>query len=127
MTAQTLVIPGFPRPEIARALSPNGRVHWAAKRKARLHVVDMVTAYALKSGLQRMQGHVVMQPVFTYPDHRKRDDDNLATGVMKAARDCLVKGGWLEADDMEHLRQLPPEVRVEKGCRSLEIRLENSD
>lgn len=121
---QTLVLEGFPRPEIARALSPNGRVHWSDKRKARLNVVDHVTVSAIKGGLKLMRGLVVLYPTFVYPDHRKRDDDNLATGVLKACRDCLVQGQWLEADDLEHLRQMPVEVRIEKGVRRLELRFE---
>lgn len=121
---QTLVLEDFPRPEIARALSPNGRAHWAAKRKARLNVVDHVTVAAIRGGLRLMRGQVVLSATFVYPDHRKRDDDNLATGVLKAVRDCLVLGQWLEADDIEHLRQMPVEVRVEKGRRALEITLE---
>lgn len=62
---------------------------------------------------------VIMQPIFIYPVKRKRDDDNLATGVLKAVRDALVRMGILAADDIEHLRQLPVEVRVEKGRRAL--------
>ncbi|HEY8743964.1 MAG TPA: hypothetical protein VIU62_12735 [Chloroflexota bacterium] len=123
---QTLVIEDFPRPEIARTLSPNGRAHWAAKRKARINVIDHVTVAALGQHLRNFPAIwlVVLSPTFIYPDHRRRDDDNLATGVMKAVRDCLVNGGWLEADDTDHLKQMPVEVRVEKGRRALELRFE---
>lgn len=124
MTAQTLTLPDFPRPDMARLLSPNGRAHWAAKRKARLYVIDTVVVWAIKSGLRHMHGPVTMQPVFTYPIARKRDDDNLGTGILKAVRDALVNGGWLEADDVEHLYQDRPEVVVQKGVRSLELRFE---
>ena len=123
--SQTLVLWDFPRPDVARLLSPNGRAHWAAKRKARLSVMDHVVVAGITSGLKVMWGGMVtLYPTFVYPDHRKRDDDNLATGVMKAVRDSLVQAQWLEADDLEHLRQMPVEVRVEKGHRSLELRFE---
>lgn len=118
---QTLVLPNFPRPDMARALSPNGRAHWAVKRKARVYVVEHVMLYARQAGLQPMRGMVTLWPIFTYPDNRRRDDDNLATGVMKAVRDCLVNGGWLVADDTDHLRQMTPGVSVVKGQRSLEL------
>lgn len=124
MSVQTITLDDFPRPEIARALSPNGRVHWTAKRKARLSVIDHVTVAAIRGGLLHMRGLVVLTATFTYPIARARDDDNLATGVMKAVRDCLVSGQWLDADDTEHLRQMPVEVRVEKGKRALELRFE---
>lgn len=116
---QTLVLVDFPRPDIARILSPNGRAHWRAKYAAVASVDHLVTSIALIQKLQPMQGFITIEPRFIYPVSRKRDDDNLATGVMKVVRDVLVKRGYLLADDMEHLRQLPVVVRVEKGRRAL--------
>jgi hypothetical protein len=121
---QAITIEDFPRPEIARQLSPNGRAHWAVRQKARRTVVDHVTAAALRGGLQRMRGLVVLHVTFVYGEHRTRDQDNLTTGVMKALIDCLVKGGWLAADDMTHLRIAPVDVRIEKGRRAVELRFE---
>lgn len=120
---QVLVIPDFPHPTVARVLSPNGRLNRLSKeyRKARLVVIDNVTVYALKQDLKHMHGRWRMTPYFVFPDHRKRDDDNLATGVMKLARDTLVSGGWLEADDAAHLLQERPNISVEKGVRHLRL------
>lgn len=119
-----LTIPEFPLPAMARALSPNGRAHWTVKRRARLYVAEHIKVYASASRLPRMEGKVTMYPHFTFPNHRSRDDDNLATGVLKAVRDCLVNGGWLEADDMDHLRQMPVEITVERGKRLMSLRFE---
>lgn len=123
---QSLVIPDFPHPTVARALSPNGRLNRLSKeyRKARLVVIDNTTVYAIKQGLKPMHGKVRMTPYFVYPDHRKRDDDNLATGVTKLVRDTLVKGGWLEADDKEHLEQASVTVVIEKGHREMRLEFE---
>jgi hypothetical protein len=124
VTVQTIVIEDFPRPEIARQLSPNGRAHWAIRHKARQSVIDHVTAAAIRGGLRHMRGLVVLHATFVYGEQRTRDQDNLTTGVTKAVIDCLVKGNWLDADDMTHFRLAPVEVRLEKGRRALELRFE---
>lgn len=116
---QVLTLEPFPRPETARALSPNGRVHWAVRKYHVDLVHGTVVIVARAIALPIMRGMVTLQPTFVYPVKRARDDDNLATGVMKAVRDALVRGGWLEADDTEHLRQLPVIVQVERGRRAL--------
>ncbi len=127
MGVSVLVLEDFPQPATARALSPNGRVHWAPKRIARLSVVDHVTVAALRSGLQRLRAPVTLHVVYTVPDHRHRDQDNYTTGVLKVAIDTLVRGGWLpDGDDTEHLHIEPVEVVVQKGRRALELRLEET-
>jgi hypothetical protein len=124
MQRQQLLLDNFPRPSVARTLSPNGRAHHMQRARATEAVAIHVRVMAIMQGLRRMQGPVVMQPTFVYPVRRKRDDDNAATGVLKATRDALVRGSWLEADDVEHLRQLPVEMRIEKGRRALELSFE---
>jgi hypothetical protein len=122
---QTLVLDRFPDPEMARCLSPNGRAHWASKKQAREYVAQHVWYCARMQGLEPMlDGVVTMWPTFIYPVHRRRDDDNLASGILKSLRDCLVRRRLIEADDLEHLRQMPVEVRVERGRRALELRFE---
>lgn len=116
---QMLTMHDFPRPEMARALSPNGRAHWTKKMDARDYVHERVWFHAETQGLDIMVVPVTMRPIFIFPVKRARDDDNLATGVLKAVRDALVRNLILQADDMEHLRQLPVEVRIEKGRRAL--------
>lgn len=74
-----------------------------------------------------MHGPVILRATFTYPLRRKRDDDNLATGVMKAVRDALVKRRYLLNDDLQHLRQMPVEVVVEKGVRRLVLEFEEEE
>jgi hypothetical protein len=118
-TVQRLVLEHFPTATTARVLSPNGRAHWASKHAATRSVRGVVAAHALRQELNAMHGLVEIQPTFVYPVARKRDDDNLGTGVMKAVRDALVGRGYLEADDMAHVRQLRPIVEIQRGRRAL--------
>jgi hypothetical protein len=114
-----LTLLDFPQPEVARCLSPNGRSSWFVRHKVRVRVEERVWAEAKRQELPKMRGLVVMRPTLVYPVARKRDDDNAATGVMKVVRDVLAKGGWIETDDTDHLRQEPVEIRVTKGVRML--------
>lgn len=116
---QRMVIERFPDPVTARTLSPNGRAHWATRKKAVDLVHVVVARDARDTRLQPMAGKVILQPTFVYPVKRPRDDDNLSTGVLKAVRDALVRGGYLQADDMDHLEQRRPIVQIEKGRRAL--------
>jgi len=120
---QTLTLNNFPRPDVARTLSPNGTAHHMAKARARKGVHEHVKVLA-RFDLQPMRGMVTLRPTFVFPVKRNRDDDNFATGVMKAVRDGLVKAGYLEADDSDHLRQERVEMVVEKGRRALILEFE---
>jgi hypothetical protein len=125
---QQLILENFPRPDSARTLSPTGRAHWAAQRKARLHVADVVIVQAIRMGLKRMRGQVMLQMTYVMPNERARDQDNYSgSGVTKAVIDVLVKGGWLDGDDTARLRLAPVQIRVEKGRRALKLRFEEGE
>lgn len=121
---QVLVVEDFPRPTVARALSPNGRVHWSVSHAARDEVAEAVAFAARDQAIRPTTGQVVLSPTFVYPDRRKRDDDNLATGVMKAVRDALVRLNVLAADDTGYVRQEPARVEVRPGERRLLLDIE---
>jgi hypothetical protein len=121
---QVLVLEDFPSPSLARVLSPNGRAHGLSRYAAGRHVRDRVKIETTRQGLRAMRPPVVLRAAFTYPLARERDDDNLATGVLKAARDGLVRAGILAGDDAERLRQEPVAAIVERGQRRLVIELE---
>lgn len=122
--AQTLILTDFPPPAIARALSPNGRVHWAVKSKARQSVHTWVLVSAERANLQAVRDPVRATFRFIRPTRQRIDLDNLSTGVTKAALDALVRGGYLVDDDSSHVVSVTAEVAYEKGQRRLEIRLE---
>lgn len=121
---QTLVLDDFPSPAVARTLSPNGRAHWREKQRAGGIVHQAVMAALAIQPIAPMTGRVVLRPTFVFPAHRRRDDDNLATGVMKVVRDSLVARGILADDSTKYVRQEPVEVVVRKGQRRLEIVIE---
>ncbi len=79
---------------------------------------------AREQGLHRVDAPVRLLFRYVYPDRRKRDVDNLTTGVTKAAIDALVRGEWLVADDSEHVTEVKAVAVVEKGSRRLEIEIQ---
>jgi Holliday junction resolvase RusA-like endonuclease len=58
--------------------------------------------------------------VLTYPQHRKRDADNMFLS-LKPWQDCLVEEGLIEADDFEHIGEPTLILRVEKGVERTEL------
>jgi hypothetical protein len=118
---QTLILEDFPYPDIARILSPNGRAHWATKNAARVGVGMRVFAAVAGRFEAPVRSPVRLLFRYTFPDHRKRDVDNLTTGVTKSVIDSLVRAGVLEADDSEHVTEVKAEAVVEKGRRCLEV------
>lgn len=117
----TLILDNFPSPDIARALSPNGRTHWAEKKRAREAVQVAFYLAALQQGLDVFDGQVRITYRWVFPDHRARDLDNLSTGVVKALQDCLVKADVIRADDTSCVVGMSVEVSVEKGRRALVV------
>jgi Holliday junction resolvase RusA-like endonuclease len=116
----TLELNNFPKPSVARTLSPNGRAHHMARYHAIQAVQIRVALDARMQGLPQMRdGLVVVRPIWTFPITRKHDSDNLSTGVLKACLDALVRGRWLLDDSSEHVRLEPPVIRVERGRRAL--------
>jgi Holliday junction resolvase RusA-like endonuclease len=118
---QALIVEDFPSTDISRTLSPNGRAHWATKKRARAWVATMVACAAREQRLRPVDGPVRLLFRYVFPDRRKRDVDNLTTGVTKAAIDSLVRGEWLAADDSDHVTEVKAEAVVEKGRRCLVI------
>ena len=123
MSIARLELQNFPRPSVARTLSANGRAHHMAKYRATQAGHAHVKVVATADRLPRMRGLVTLRAIYTVPDRRRRDQDNY-TGLLKSAIDALVRSGHLEADDTDHLRLLPVEIRVERGKRSLVLEFE---
>jgi Holliday junction resolvase RusA-like endonuclease len=123
---QTLVLEDFPRPEMARALSPNGRAHWAVKRKVKDQVELIVGASIFEQRLSdSLLGHQVRITYrWIFPDRRKRDLDNHSTGVVKSVQDAFVRLGLIDADDTSCVVGITTDISVEPKRRALEITLE---
>lgn len=121
--SQTLVLADFPDPKLARALSPNGRAHWATKKRAR-DIIEWIVGQAIFE--QRLTDELLGRQVrITYrwvlPDRRRRDLDNHSTGVVKVVQDCLVRLGLIDADDTSCVVGISTEIVYERGARRLEI------
>ena len=122
--SQTIVVQGFPSPPVARALSPNGRAHWAQRQSCRQIVAANVSAAIVMQRTRPVSGPVRLTFRYVFPERRRRDVDNLTTGVTKAAIDTLVRLGVLAADDSKHVLSVTVEPVVERRARRLEIVIE---
>lgn len=91
-----------------KALSPNARVHWSTKARARRAQRDEA-GWTAKATFPKFSGPVTIQCVFHPPDKRKRDLDNLLAS-MKAAFDGIVDAGVIAGDDSAHLRHEAPSI-----------------
>ena len=72
---------------------------------ARLAVHKQIVVEALAVNLRPVRGPVRLTFRYVFPDERKRDIDNLTTGVTKAAIDALVRCKALAADDSGHVTE----------------------
>lgn len=110
------------------ALSPNARVHWAAKAKATraYRATAWITAVA-ELGVRRgpRWPHATALITFAYPTNRRRDADN-ALASLKAAIDGLRDAGIVEDDAgiaFEPVRfTAPPPPDYPRGCVTISIR-----
>lgn len=123
---QTLTLEDFPQPALARALSPNGRAHWATKKKARETVEWIVGNAIFEQRLtdELLGGQVRITYRWVFPDRRRRDLDNHSTGVVKSLQDCFVRVGLIDADDTSCVVGSTTEITVERGRRALVVTLE---
>ena len=88
------VYPGLP----PRELSPNGRVHWSARNRARRDIQSDIWALILE---QEYTGGIIENPIISIrwglPDRIRRDWDNLIA-MTKPIIDSLTQASIL-ADD----------------------------
>lgn len=100
-----------------RGLSPNSRLHWRVKAAAVAQYRETV-GWIAKEAAQGLQGPlqppVRAEVVFTLPDQRRRDPDNLQAS-LKAAWDGMVDAGLLQDDRIGMLQiEKPTFVQGEK-------------
>lgn len=124
LLSQWLVLEDFPDPALARALSPNGRAHWGGKDRAKKRVAAVVAGQSIAQGIDPMPSPVRLTFRWIFPNRRRRDIDNLSTGVVKVVIDSLVRHGTLVDDDSTHVVAVTAEAVYERGRRALEIAME---
>ena len=95
-------------------LSPNARLHWAAKAKRTREYkayVGIVVNDAMHQRGEGLEPPCTAQWVFVPPDKRRRDVDNMVSNTgMKAAVDACVLFGLLVDDNSKVLTWKQPEV-----------------
>ena len=94
-----------------KELNPNSRTHWAKKMKVAKKYRRDCYFSAKSSGLKPLKGLVLFGLIFSPPDNRKRDDDNLLA-AFKSGRDGIAEA--LGADDNQFITQF--EVRKLATC-----------
>ena len=125
--ARALVELDLPMPP--RELSPNYRGHWREvapiRRDYREHCL-MLALVAIQNNGGRpeypLAPPVVAEVTFTFPDRRRRDQDNALAG-LKAAWDGLVDAGLLADDKMPDFRVVPQQEEYRKGVSGVRGRL----
>ena len=85
MKRQTVTVP-YP---IDPALSPNSRVHWGIKARAKKKYRFTCGQECQAAGLRKMTGPLNVTVEMTFPDKRHRDDDN-AFSSFKSGRDGIA-------------------------------------
>jgi hypothetical protein len=124
---QIIVLVDFPRPEIARTLSANGRAHWGTKLRATSVVLDYLHAALARQYVWSMAPPVRVTYRWIVPTRTKRDQDNHhGSGVVKAIQDALVRHNVLLGGDHSEALESSVEIVYEKGRRALEIVLEEA-
>ena len=107
-----------------KVLSPNSRAHWrtiAAKKKAYRAESGWAGKVAGRSWCPPLPWkRVVVQPVFYWPDKRRRDGDN-ANASLKSAIDGLQDAGIIEDDSGVVLK--PPIFYVDPGFCRVELQI----
>lgn len=105
------------------AANSNVRADTWQKRQKRLKAAQtMVWAHCKHLGWQPVQGKARLTVTFVFPNQRRRDYDGLVSRV-KGVVDGLVKGGWIEDDDLDHL-DLQVRSEVHTGRKALGLMLE---
>lgn len=122
MQVATLTLPNFPQPELARALSPNGRSHWA-DRAAAVRLVHLAVRVALLlDPVQPIRGPVRIVATYAVPDRRRRDLDNFSA-VLKPVLDALVRANVIEEDNVRIVQSLDVRIVHQPGTRCLTLEI----
>lgn len=108
-----------------RKLSPNARVHWAAKARAVKFAKERAYYVAKKAGVGGLHWPAAtMRATFFFKVARNRDRDNLAA-MLKSVTDGIVAAGLLENDC--YLIPLPVEIVNKTAMERVELEFAKTD
>lgn len=92
-------------------VSPNKRVHWTARSRLNRVWRHAAKNLAKEARIPRLQ-HARVELHFWPGDRRRRDPDNLVSGVMKPCVDGLVDAGVLADDTAVQVERVFPVIHV---------------
>jgi Holliday junction resolvase RusA-like endonuclease len=105
-----------------KALSPNGRCHWAVKARATSNArgdAKIATLSVLRdAGEVCAWDAATVEPHYFHKVNRRRDGDN-ATACCKAYFDGLADANLVKNDSQ--LRHLPPVFHIDKADPRVEL------
>lgn len=103
MTTYVLDLPDRPY------LTPNSRAHWS-KRSAHGRAWRRTAQMLARSAQIPACDHATVALYMHAKDRRRRDEDNLVSGVLKHCIDGLVDAGVIPDDTPKHISWLPPRI-----------------
>lgn len=120
---QRLILEDFPSPQLARRLSPNGRVHWAVRAEAKREAAHRMACESVIQRIVPVDGAVRLTFRWVFPTAGRHDIDNLIA-TCKPLIDSMVTSGLLTDDDSRHVVGIAAESVHERGRRALEVLIE---
>lgn len=99
-------------------VTPNSRHHWSVRsRKNRVwrSATALLARQARIPALDRIEVRLDYWP----PDRRRRDADNLVSGVLKPCVDGLVDAGVVADDSPEFVRLAMPVIHEPRATRQV--------
>ena len=109
-----------------KELSPNHRGHWREIAPIRRDYRELCRLLAQNmmqhGGKYPLPGPVVAEVTFTFPNRRRRDQDN-ALAALKACWDGLVDAGLLADDKLPGFRVVAQQEEYSKGAGGVRVRL----
>lgn len=96
-------------------LTPNSRAHWSKRSRYGRAWRDTTKVLAIASRLPTCQ-HVHVALEMHPRDRRRRDADNLVSGVLKHVLDGLVDAGVIPDDTPHHVTAAMPRIVPPEGA-----------
>lgn len=116
---QKLQIPDW----LPEQLANGSHGHWSQRQKSLRWAQETAVTFARVNSWQPVVGRARLTITLVFPQHRRRDTDNLYSRV-KGIVDGLVKGGWL-ADDSADVLELVVRAETRRGEKATVLELEN--
>ena len=115
-TVQTLTIHGW----LPEQLANGQHGHWSTRQRKINQAKERVWLYARNECWRPVHGKARLTIVLVFPNHRRRDADNLHSRVKGVVDGCKP---YIKDDSTEWL-ELVVRAEVRPGCKQVELTLE---